>query len=412
MRKFQYTHNEKKMESKDYIELEDYFGARNYHPLDVVIERGEGVWVYDVDGKRYLDCLSAYSAINQGHVHPRILNVLVNQAKKLTLTSRAFRSDQLALLYQQLSEFSGYEMSLLMNSGAEAVETALKLARKWAYKVKGIPDNLAEIITMEGNFHGRTITIISFSSEQSYRNDFGPFTPGFKTIPYGDGEALKQAINPNTAAVLFEPIQGEAGVNIPPHGYLKQIRDVCDQNEILMIADEIQTGLGRTGEIFACDHEKVRPDLMIIGKALSGGFYPVSAVLADRWLMELFQPGEHGSTFGGNPLGAAVSQAALDVICNENLSENAAVLGEYFSDHLAEIPSKHVKEVRGKGLLIGVELKPSAGGGRRFAEALRERGILIKETHENVLRFAPPLIIDRETIDWSLERIFPVLTMT
>ena len=399
------------MESKDYIRLEDQYGAHNYHPLDVVIERGAGVWVYDLDGNRYLDCLSAYSAINQGHVHPRILDALVNQARQITLTSRAFRNNQLALLYQQLSKFSGFEMSLLMNSGAEAVETAIKLARKWAYELKGIPNDQAEIITMEGNFHGRTITIISFSSEQDYRNGFGPFTPGFKTIPYGDDEALSQAINPNTAAVLFEPIQGEAGVNIPPHGYLKKIREICDQNEILMIADEIQTGLGRTGEVFACDHENVRPDMMIIGKALSGGFYPVSAVLADRWLMELFQPGEHGSTFGGNPLGAAVAQAALAVIKDEKLIENAASLGEYFSDHLAEIPSKHIKEVRGKGLLIGVELKSSAGGGRRFAEALKDRGILIKETHINVLRFAPPLIIDRETIDWALERIFPVMTM-
>jgi ornithine--oxo-acid transaminase len=399
------------MDSKDYIRLANQYGAQNYHPLDVVIKRGEGVWVFDLDGNRYLDCLSAYSAINQGHVHPRILDALVKQAKKITLTSRAFRNEQLALLYQQLSEFSGYEMSLLMNSGAEAVETAIKLARKWAYEVKGIPDNQAEIITMDGNFHGRTITIISFSSEHAYRNGFGPFTPGFKTIPYGDGEALSQAISPNTAAVLFEPIQGEAGVNIPPIGYLNQIRDICDHHEILMIADEIQTGLGRTGKVFACDHENVRPDMMIIGKALSGGFYPVSAVLADRWLMELFQPGDHGSTFGGNPLGAAVARTALDVIRDEKLSENAATMGEYFSDHLAEIPSKHVKEVRGKGLLIGIELKPSAGGGRRFAEALKDRGILIKETHENVLRFAPPLIIDRETIDWSLGRIFSVLTM-
>ena len=400
------------MQSKDYIKLEDRYGAHNYHPLDVVIKRGEGVWVFDVDGNRYLDCLSAYSAINQGHVHPKILKALVDQASQITLTSRAFRNDQLALLYEQLAEFSGYEMSLLMNSGAEAVETAIKLARKWAYQVKGIPGNQAEIVTMEGNFHGRTITIISFSSEDAYKDGFGPFTPGFRTIPYGDGEALAQAINPKTAAVLFEPIQGEAGVNIPPQGYLQQIREICDRNKILMIADEIQTGLGRTGEVFACDHENVRPDIMIVGKALSGGFYPVSAVLADRWLMKLFQPGEHGSTFGGNPLGAAVARAALDVISDEKLHENAAIMGEYFSDHLAEIPSKHVKEVRGKGLLIGVELKTSAGGGRRFAEVLQGQGILIKETHDNVLRFAPPLIIDRETIDWALERIFPVLTMT
>ena len=400
------------MESKDYITLEDQYGAHNYHPLDVVINRGEGVWVFDVDGNRYLDCLSAYSAVNQGHVHPKILAALVKQAQQITLTSRAFRNDQLALLYQQLSEISGYEMSLLMNSGAEAVETAIKLARKWAYQVKGVPPNQAEIITMEGNFHGRTITIISFSSEEAYKDGFGPFTPGFRSIPYGDGDALTQAINPNTAAVLIEPIQGEAGVILPPQGYLQHIREICDQNNVLMIADEIQTGLGRTGQLFACDHEKVRPDMMVIGKALSGGFYPVSAVLADRDLLELFQPGVHGSTFGGNPLGAAVARAALDVISSENLSQNAAELGEYFSDRLAEIPSKHVKEVRGKGLLIGVELKHSAGGGRRFAEALQGQGILVKETHDHVIRFAPPLIIDRNTIDWALDRIFPVLTMS
>lgn len=400
------------MESKDYITLEDQYGAHNYHPLDVVINRGEGVWVFDVDGNRYLDCLSAYSAVNQGHVHPKILAALVNQAQQITLTSRAFRNDQLALLYQQLSEISGYEMSLLMNSGAEAVETAIKLARKWAYQVKTVPPNQAEIITMEGNFHGRTITIISFSSEEAYKDGFGPFTPGFRTIPYGDSDSLTKAINPNTAAILVEPIQGEAGVILPPPGYLQCIREICDQNNILMIADEIQTGLGRTGQLFACDHEKVRPDMMVIGKALSGGFYPVSAVLADRDLMELFQPGDHGSTFGGNPLGAAVSRAALDVITSENLSQNAAELGEYFSDRLAEIPSKHVKEVRGKGLLIGIELKHSAGGGRRFAEALQRQGILVKETHDNVIRFAPPLIIDRNTIDWALDRIFPVLTMS
>lgn len=399
------------MDSNDYIKLEDQFGAYNYLPLDVVIERGEGVWVYDINGKKYLDCLSAYSALNQGHVHPKILNAMVQQAGKITLTSRAFRNNQLGLLSQQLSEFSGYEMSLLMNSGAEAVETALKLARKWAYQVKGIPENQAEIITMEGNFHGRTITIISFSSEPAYRDGFGPFTPGFRVIPYGDSTALEKAINPNTAAILIEPIQGEAGVNVPPHGFIQDVRKISERYEILMIADEIQTGLGRTGRIFACEHENVRPDMMVIGKALSGGFYPVSAVLADRWLMGLFQPGDHGSTFGGNPLGAAVSRAALDVIVNENLSQNAAAMGEYFADHLAEIPSKHVKEVRGRGLLIGVELKTSAGGGRRFAEAFQNHGILIKETHENVLRFAPPLIIDRNTIDWALERIFHVLTM-
>lgn len=399
------------MKTEDYIAIADQFGAHNYQPLDVVIHRGEGVWVFDVEGKRYLDCLSAYSALNQGHVHPKILNAMVEQAQLLTLTSRAFRNDQLPLLYKELSELTGYQMSLPMNSGAEAVETAIKLARKWAYQTKGIPEDQAEIITLSGNFHGRTITIISFSSEVDYKDGFGPFTPGFITIPYGDAKAFSNAITTNTAAILIEPIQGEAGVIVPPLGYLNEVREICTERGILMIADEIQTGLGRTGKLFACDHESVRPDVMIIGKALSGGFYPVSAVLADRHLLGLFSPGEHGSTFGGNPLGAAVARASLDVIVSENLIENSANIGEYFADRLAEIPSRHVKEVRGKGLLIGAELKPSAGGGRRFAEALQENGILVKETHENVLRFAPPLIIDRETVDWALDRIFPVLTM-
>lgn len=399
------------MKTNEYIALEDQFGAHNYYPLDVVINRGEGVWVYDVEGNRYLDCLSAYSAINQGHVHPKILAAMVDQAKRITLTSRAFHNDQLAHFYEELSELTGYEMVLPMNSGAEAVESAIKLTRKWAYQTKGIPHNQAEIITVEGNFHGRTITVISFSTEDDYKDGFGPFTPGFKIIPYGDVDEFIKAITPRTAGILIEPIQGEAGVIVPPAGYLQHVREICTQNQILMIADEIQTGLGRTGKLFACDHELVRPDIMILGKALSGGFYPVSAVLADRQLMSLFKPGEHGSTFGGNPLGAAVARAAIDVIKSENLIQNSAEIGEYFSDRLAEIPSKHVKEVRGKGLLIGAELKPSAGGGRRFAEALQKNGILVKETHENVLRFAPPLIIDRETVDWALERIFPVLTM-
>lgn len=400
----------KSMKTADYIALEDLHGAHNYYPLDVVISRGEGVWVYDVDGNRYLDCLSAYSALNQGHVHPKILEAMLDQAKRLTLTSRAFRNDQLPLLYQELSELTGYEMALPMNSGAEAVETAIKLARKWAYQIKGIEPDRAEIITFDGNFHGRTITIVSFSSEESYRKDFGPFTAGFITIPYGDIDALSESITDNTAAVLIEPIQGEAGVVVPPAGFLRQVRKICLDNDILFIADEIQTGLGRTGELFACDHEGVRPDMMIIGKALSGGFYPVSAVLADRPLMELFQPGEHGSTFGGNPLGSAVARAALQVISSENLISNSAEIGEYFSDRLVEIPSRHVQEVRGKGLLIGVELKPEAGGGRRFAESLLDNGVLVKETHDNVLRFAPPLIIDRQSIDWAMDRIFPVLT--
>ncbi len=397
------------MLTKDYIELEERHGAHNYHPLDVVIERGEGVWVYDVDGKRYLDCLSAYSALNQGHVHPKILEAMLSQAKKVTLTSRAFRNDQLALFYQELSAMTGYEMALPMNSGAEAVETALKLARKWAYQVKGIPRHQAEIIVFSNNFHGRTITIISFSSEPHYRDNFGPFTPGFVVVPYGDAQAVEKAITPNTAAILFEPIQGEAGVIVPPDGFLRKLREIADKNHILLIADEIQTGLGRTGKLFACEHEGIRADVMVIGKALSGGFYPVSAALADQPLMGLFTSGEHGSTFGGNPLGAAIARAALGVIWDENLIENAAQMGEYLIEQLAEIPSPHVQEVRGKGLLIGVELKHSAGGARPFCEALQKRGILAKETHQHVIRFAPPLIIDQVTIDQALPSIREVL---
>jgi ornithine--oxo-acid transaminase len=399
------------MKTQDYIQLEEQYGAHNYHPLDVVIDRAEGVWVYDVDGKKYLDCLSAYSAVNQGHVHPKILEALIEQSKKVTLTSRAFRNDQLPLLYKELTEMTGYEMSLPMNSGAEAVETAIKLARKWAYQVKGVPRHQAEIIVCEGNFHGRTTTVISFSSEPLYRDDFGPFTPGFVSVPYGDSAAIERAITPNTAAVMLEPIQGEAGVIMPPDGYLKQVADICKKNNVLFIADEIQTGLGRTGKLFACDHEGVRPDIMVIGKALSGGFYPVSAALADRPLMGLLTPGEHGSTFGGSPLGAAVARASLSVIREEKLAERADQLGTYFMDQLSEIPSPHVKEVRGKGLLIGVELRPEAQGARRFCEALQDRGILAKETHQHVIRFAPPLVIDKETIDWALPSIREVLNM-
>jgi len=399
------------MNTKDFIALEEQYGAHNYHPLDVVIERAEGVWVYDVEGKKYLDCLSAYSAVNQGHLHPQILNAFLEQAKKLTLTSRAFRNDQLPLLYKELSEMTGYEMSLPMNSGAEAVETALKLARKWAYRVKGVPRHQAEIVTAAGNFHGRTISIITFSTEPLYRDDFGPFTPGFIQVPYGNAEAVEKAITPNTAAVMLEPIQGEGGVIIPPAGYLKKVAEICRKNNVLLMLDEIQTGLGRTGKLFAGQHEDVRPDVTIIGKALAGGFYPVSAVLADRFLLGLFTAGEHGSTFGGNPLAAAVSRAALRVIREENLAERSRELGEYFMEQLAEIPSPHVKEVRGRGLFIGVELKPEAKGARRFCEAMRERGILAKETHEHVIRFAPPLVIDKKTIDWALPIIRDVLNM-
>ena len=399
------------MNTQDFINMEEQYGAHNYHPLDVVIEKAEGVWVYDVDGKRYLDCLSAYSAVNQGHVHPEILKALVEQAKKVTLTSRAFRNDQLPLFYKELSEMTGYEMSLPMNSGAEAVETAVKLARKWAYQVKKVPRHQAEIIVASNNFHGRTITIISFSTEPLYRDDFGPFTPGFVVVEYGNADAVKKAITANTAAVMLEPIQGEAGVIIPPAGYLKQVAEICRKNNVLLVADEIQTGLARTGKLFASHHEDVRPDVVIVGKALSGGFYPVSAVLADKPILGLFTAGEHGSTFGGNPLAAAGARASLRVIREEKLAERAQQLGDYFVEQLSEIPSPHVKEVRGKGLLIGVELKPEAKGARRFCEALQKKGILAKETHDNVIRFAPPLVIDKETIDWALLSIREVLNM-
>jgi ornithine--oxo-acid transaminase len=399
------------MNIREYIELEEHYGAHNYHPLDVVIARGEGVWVFDTDGRKYLDCLSGYSALNQGHVHPRILEALIEQARKVTLTSRAFQNEQLPLLLMELSELTGYEMSLLMNSGAEAVETALKLARKWAYTVKQIPRYEAEIIVCTGNFQGRTITEISFSSESLYHDDFGPFTPGFIIVPYGNAGAIGNAISPNTAAVLVEPIQGEAGVIVPPPGYLREVAEICKSNNVLLMADEIQTGLGRTGKLFAAQHEEVRPDVTIIGKALAGGFYPVSAVLADKTLLGLFQPGEHISTFGGNPLAAATARAALRVIVEEQLTERAAKMGEYFLEQLTEIPSRHILEIRGKGLLIGVELKQSAGGARRFCEELKKKGILTKETHVNTIRFAPPLIIDKETIDWALPAIRDVFNM-
>jgi ornithine--oxo-acid transaminase len=400
------------MKTQDFIDMEERYGAHNYHPLDVVIEKAQGVWVYDVEGKKYLDCLSAYSAVNQGHVHPQILKAMMEQAGKVTLTSRAFRNDQLPLLYRELSEMTGYEMSLPMNSGAEAVETAVKLARKWAYQVKKIPRHRAEIIAAAGNFHGRTVSIVSFSTEASYRDDFGPFTPGFVIVPYGDAGAVEKSINEYTAAVLLEPIQGEGGVIIPPLGYLKEVAEICKKNNVLLMADEIQTGLARTGKLFACEHENVRPDVMIVGKALSGGFYPVSAVLADKAVLGLINPGEHGSTFGGNPLAAAVARAALRVIREENLADRSNRLGEYFMEQLSEIPSPHVKEVRGRGLLIGVELKPQARGARRFCEALKVRGILAKETHDNVIRFAPPLVIDKADIDWALPSIREVLNMS
>jgi ornithine--oxo-acid transaminase len=399
------------MNTAEYTRMEDTYGAHNYHPLDVVINRGEGIWVYDVDGNRFLDCLSAYSAVNHGHCHPRLVQALTGQAQQLTLTSRAFRNDKLGPFYQMLHETTGYEMVLPMNTGAEAVETAIKAARKWGYQVKQVAPDQAEIIVCAGNFHGRTTTIVGFSSEAQYREDFGPFTPGFVTVPFGDAGALAAAISPNTVGFLFEPIQGEGGVIVPPDGYLQAVAQICRENNVLLIADEIQTGLGRTGKLFACDHEAVHADVMIIGKALSGGLYPVSAVLASREILGLFRPGDHGSTFGGNPLGAAVATEALRVLTEDGLIENANTLGQYFQERLVEIPSPHVKEVRGKGLLIGIELKQEAGGARRFCEALQARGILVKETHRHVIRFAPPLVITREELDWALPSITDVLNM-
>ncbi len=397
-------------ETTRFIDLEDHYGAHNYHPLDVVITRGDGVWVYDVEDRKYLDCLSAYSAVNQGHCHPHILNSMMQQAKRLTLTSRAFYNDQLGPFYKELCEFGGYEMALPMNTGAEAVETAIKAARKWGYTVKGVPAGQAEIIVCDGNFHGRTTTIISFSSQRQYKEGFGPLTPGFITIPFGDANALKNAITPNTVAFLFEPIQGENGVVVPPDGYLSEVAAICKENNVLLMADEIQTGLGRTGKRFACDHEDVRPDVMMLGKALSGGFYPVSAVLSNSEVLGVFRPGDHGSTFGGNPLGAVVARAALNVLQDEHLIENSARLGSYFQQRLTDMHSPYVQEVRGKGLLIGVELTSEAGDARRFCEALRDQGILAKDTHGTIIRFAPPLVISQEEVDWALSRIESVLT--
>jgi len=400
------------MQNSDYfINLEDEYGAHNYHPLDVVLTKGEGVWVFDVNGKKYLDCLSAYSALNQGHNHPKIKQAMIDQLDCLTLTSRAFRNDKLGLFYKKLSDMTGYEMSLPMNSGAEAVETAIKVARKWAYVTKGIPRYEAEIIVADGNFHGRTITVISFSTTEEYKYDFGPFTPGFVAVEFGNVEAIENAISEKTAAIMLEPLQGENGIILPPNGYLKAVENLCRKNNILLIADEIQTGLGRTGALFASQHENVRPDIMVIGKALSGGFYPVSAILADKPVLGLIEPGEHGSTFGGNPLGAAVAIAALEVIEEENLIEQSRVMGQYVLDYLEEVPTKNILDIRGKGLFIGVELKHELGGARRFAETLRDKGILVKETHEHILRFAPPLVIDQETLDWMLPIVRDVLLM-
>jgi ornithine--oxo-acid transaminase len=397
---------EDKLSTKDFVELENHYGAHNYHPLDVVIERAQGVWVYDVEGKKYLDCLAAYSAVNQGHCHPAILKTLTEQAHKVTLTSRAFRNDQLPLLYKELHDLTGMDMALPMNSGAEAVETAVKTARKWGYKVKGIPEGKAEIIVCANNFHGRTITIVGFSSDQQYRDGFGPFTPGFKIIPFGDAQALRDAITQNTCAFLVEPIQGEAGIIIPPSGFLKDAAKVCREQRVLLMVDEIQSGLGRTGKLFAYQHEVAKPDVIIVGKALSGGFYPVSAVLASKEILGVYKPGDHGSTFGGNPLGCAVARAALRILVQEKLVERSAELGAYFLARLKTLHSPDLKEVRGRGLWIGIELRSPA---RPYCEALKQEGILCKETHDYVIRIAPPLVITREEIDWAFERIRKVI---
>ena len=392
--------------TKDLIELEDRYGAHNYHPLDVVVHRAEGVWVYDVEGKRYLDCLAAYSAVNQGHCHPKILKAMVEQAHRVTLTSRAFRNDQLPLLCRDLHRMAGMDMALPMNSGAEAVETALKAARKWGYQVKGIPQGKAEIIVCSNNFHGRTITIVSFSTEDQYRDGYGPFTPGFTVIPYNDAEALRKAITPNTCAFLVEPIQGEAGIIIPEEGYLKKCEGLCRKHKLLLMVDEIQSGLGRTGKLFAYMHEDVHPDMVIIGKALSGGYYPVSAVLAPRSVLGVFTPGDHGSTFGGNPLACAIARASLQVLEEERLADRSAELGGYFLERLKELRAPQLVDIRGRGLWIGIELH---GPARPYCEKLKDEGILCKETHDHVIRVAPPLVITRDEIDWALERFKKVL---
>ena len=397
---------EKTTRTQELVGLEEEFGAHNYHPLDVVIERAEGVWVYDVEGRRYLDCLAAYSAVNQGHCHPKILQALKEQAGKVTLTSRAFRNEQLPLFCKDLHELTGFEMVLPMNSGAEAVETAIKAARKWGYTVKGIAKDQAEIIVCAGNFHGRTVTVVSFSSSEQYREGFGPLTPGFRIIPYGDIEALREAITPNTCAFLLEPIQGEAGIVIPPDGFLREAAEVCRENKVLLMADEIQSGLGRTGKLFAYMHEGIVPDVLIVGKALAGGFYPVSAVLSSAEVLGVFQAGDHGSTFGGNPLGCAVARTALRVLIDEKMVERSAELGAYFLERLKGISSAAVKEVRGRGMWIGIELH---GMARPYCEALMDEGILCKETHDRVIRIAPPLVIERDEIDWAVERIARVL---
>ncbi len=398
------------MKSKELINLEDRFGAKNYKPLDVVLSKGEGIWVWDVEGNRYMDCLSAYSAVNQGHCHPKIQQAMVEQSQKLTLTSRAFRNDQLALFYEELCELTDSHKVLPMNSGAEAVETVIKCARKWGYESKGVADGEAKIIVCNENFHGRTLSIIGFSTDENARQNFGPFTPGFKIIPFGDADALEQAIEPNTVAFMVEPVQGEAGVIIPPRGYLKKVRKICTDNNVLMILDEIQTGLGRTGKLLAEEHEGIQADLTLIGKALSGGYYPVSAVLSNEAVLGLLQPGQHGSTFGGNPLACAVAREALKVLVEENMIENAEKMGTYFLAELKKIKSDTIKEVRGIGLMIAVELKKGTpGGARAICNSLMKKGILCKETHTDIIRFAPPLVIQQQDIDWAVDKIKAVL---
>ncbi len=392
--------------ASELIEIEDRYGAHNYHPLDLVVERAEGVWLYDVTGKRFLDCVSAYSAVNQGHCHPRIQAALIEQAKKVTLTSRAMRNDRLPEFLKRLTELCGYEMALPMNTGVEAVETAIKLARRYGYETKGIPAGRAEIVVFTNNFHGRTTAAISASSTDEYRHNFGPFTPGFVHVPYGDYDAVASALNDNTCAVLIEPIQGEGGVIVPPDGFLKRLWGLCREHRVLFMADEIQTGFGRTGDLFACDHDGVKPDVLIVGKALGGGYYPVSAVLANRDLLLLFRPGDHGSTFGGNPLASAVAVAALDVIVEEHLPTRARYAGAKIMQQLRAINSPHIKEVRGRGLLIGVELH---GAARRLSELLLERGIAAKDTHATVLRIAPPLIIEDAEIDLLMKGLSDAL---
>ncbi|PKA40680.1 ornithine--oxo-acid transaminase [Rhizobium sullae] len=391
--------------SANLIATEQLLGAHNYKPLDVVLTRGEGVYVWDTDGKRYLDCLSAYSAVNQGHCHPKILAAMIEQAGKLTLTSRAFRNDQLAHLYEELAALTGSHKILPMNSGAEAVETAIKAVRKWGYEVKGVPEGKAEIIVCADNFHGRTLTIISFSTDPDARAGFGPYTPGFRTVPFGDAEAFAGAINENTVAALIEPIQGEAGVVIPPTGYFKRIRELCTAHNVTLILDEIQTGLGRTGKLLAEEHEGIEADVTLIGKALSGGFYPVSAVLSNSEVLGVLKPGQHGSTFGGNPLACAVARAALKALTEEGMIENAEKMGAYFIDGLRSIRSNIVKDVRGRGLMMAIELEPEAGGARQYCYSLKERGLLAKDTHENTIRLAPPLVITKEQVEWAVSEI-------